>query len=94
MNSAAEMISLVLDSVTWEIPVDLVRLQRDWDAANAACSAAAAGDDAALLNAARARLLDLTLELHRDPWLAGHQQDGRRYAADRALKRAARNVEG
>ena len=45
---------VTVDAVTWDIPADLMRLQRDLHAAKAACSAALAGDDSALLEAARA----------------------------------------
>jgi hypothetical protein len=92
VNDTSATISHGFDGSTWDIPADLVRIQRDWDAAEAACAAAAQGDDTDVLDAARARLQELTLAMYRHPWLDEMQREGRRYAADRALKDLARGA--
>lgn len=85
-------INHTFDGTTWAIPTDLIRTQRDWDAANQACSAALKAGDPDMIRTARARLLELTLDLYRDPWLIEMQSEGRRYAADLAIKDLARGA--
>lgn len=71
---------------TFDFPDDLVQLQRDWFAADEARTAAArAGDDAAF-NEAGARLQDVTMALHRHPWMHACET---RFQARLALRAAA-----
>jgi hypothetical protein len=76
----------------WEIPVDLLEIQRRFDEADAECTRLAQGDDQDAYQAARARRLQEALELHDHPWLIEQMAQGRRYQADMALKHLARSV--
>jgi len=75
---------------TWVIPEDLLRLQQAWDAAHAAAERAARDGDDGAWNLARAKRLELTLELDRHPWLRAAMAAGQRFQADQALKACAR----
>ncbi len=74
----------------WDIPRDLIDLQRRWDDAHASVETLVEGDDVEALNAARRRRLDLTDQLVGHPWLLEALAAGRRYQADLALKDCAR----
>lgn len=78
------------DGTTWHIPDDLIAVQRAWDQADRDVQQAAGDGDDSALNAARARRLDLTDELHQHPWLLDALAHGRRHQADLALKACAR----
>jgi hypothetical protein len=70
----------------FDFPPDLVQMQRDWFAADKARTAAAqSGDDEAFATAGK-RLQDLTLALHRHPYLAESEQQ---HTARMALRKVA-----
>jgi hypothetical protein len=72
--------------VTFDFPPDLVQLQRDWNTTDRDRTAAAqTGDDEAFA-AAGARLQDITMALHRHPWMQACET---RYQARLALREAA-----
>jgi hypothetical protein len=75
--------------VEWDIPVDLLEWQRQFDEANAAAEAATEPD---VLEAARGRRMAATLEIHRHPWLEEQRQAGRRFQAGTAMKHLARSA--
>jgi hypothetical protein len=75
---------------TWDIPEDLIALQKSWDAASGAVDTLVDGDDTEALKLARAHRLDLTDQLVHHPWLLAAMADGRRFQADSAMKAAAR----
>jgi hypothetical protein len=75
--------------VTFDFPDDLLELQRDWFAADKDRTAAARGGDDAAFIAAGARLQDLTMALHRHPWM---RECTSRYEARMALRAAARQA--
>jgi hypothetical protein len=75
--------------VTFDFPDDLVQLQRDWFGADAARTAAARNGDSEAFEAASARLQDLSMALHRHPWM---QACDTRYQARMALREAARQA--
>jgi hypothetical protein len=77
----------------WEIPVRVIKLRQEWEAAHARCqelqrrtdeASRAAYDEAWELR------MDRTLRLGRDPWLTGHEAG--RSAADAALRACARSA--
>lgn len=92
--SGAAVVEFEYDGRLWQIPGDLLELQRAWYAADGACQALALADpvDAEALRAARAHRLDLTDNLVHHPWLLEHQAAGRRHQADTALKACARQT--
>lgn len=84
-----EMVRFEHDKVVWEIPRDLIELQRSWFAADGACQALASGDDLEALKSARAHRLELTMALQDHPWLLQALSEGRRHQADMAMKACA-----
>lgn len=82
-------LSHIHDGQTWQIPADLIEIQRDFDAANADCHRLADSADTSAYQAARRRRMDAVLALHRHPWL-NVEHKAVRAAADRALKDCAR----
>jgi hypothetical protein len=79
-------------SAEWDIPVDLLEIQRRFDEADALCTRLAQGDDQDAYQAARLRRLQEALELHDHPWLIEQMAKGRRHQADMALKHLARSA--
>lgn len=79
-------------SVHWEIPVDLLEIQRHFDQADAECARLADSEDRDAYQAARTRRLYEALALHDHPWLLEQMAQGRRYQADMALKHLARSA--
>jgi hypothetical protein len=69
----------------WSVPVRLIRLQQEWDEADALCREAALDD--ARYDEAWSRRLDASLDLQRDPWRVGHGAD--RAGAEAALRACA-----
>lgn len=70
----------------FDFPADLIQLQRDWFTADEARTAAAQrGDDEAFATAGE-RLQDLTMALHRHPYLA---ESGQQHTARMALRKVA-----
>jgi len=76
--------------VDWEIPVDLLEIQRRFDQADADCARLAEGEDQDAYDAARQLRLQQVLALHDHPWLIEQMANGRRHQADTALKNLAR----
>lgn len=75
--------------MAFDFPPDLVQLQRDWFTSDTArTEAAQAGDDEAF-TASGARLQDVTMALHRHPWMQACDQ---RYQARMALRQVARDT--
>jgi hypothetical protein len=75
--------------VEWEIPVDLLELQRRFDRAEAECARLVGGDQEPYL-AARQERLDVVLALYQHPWLLEQAAARRRHQADLAVKHLAR----
>lgn len=71
----------------FDFPPDLVQLQRDWFAADEARTEAAQSSDDEAFKEAGARLQDLTMALHRHPWM---NETERRVEARMALREFAR----
>lgn len=71
----------------FDIPTDLVQLQRDWFAAEAHWHEAAQRGAQPAIDEAYQATQRLTMELHRHPWMQASEQ---RYAARMALREAAR----
>jgi hypothetical protein len=69
-----------------DFPDDLVNLQRDWFAAEKAWEEADPGESA---TAAYERVHELTMALHRHPWMQAAEN---RYEARMALRQAARSA--
>lgn len=78
------------DGITWDIPVDLLEIQRRLDAANADCARLAEGEDREAYRAAQQRRMTEVLTLHEHPWLREQQAHGQRHQADTAVKHLAR----
>ncbi|MGH3492021.1 MAG: hypothetical protein ACRDQ1_02140 [Sciscionella sp.] len=78
--------------VEWDIPVDLLGIQRRFDEADAECARLVDGEDRDAYQAARTRRLHEALALHDHPWLLEQMAQGRRYQADMALKHLARSA--
>lgn len=76
----------ILATVTFDFPPDLVQLQRDWFTADRARTAAAQNGDDEAFTTAGARLQDITMALHRHPWMQACET---RYQARLALREAA-----
>jgi hypothetical protein len=77
----------ILEVVTFDFPDDLVQLKRNWLAADAARTGAAqSGDDQAFAEAG-AQLQDLTIAMHRHPWMRECETP---LQAREALREAAR----
>lgn len=76
--------------VEWEIPVDLLEIQRRFDRANAQCARLAEGDDTAAFQAACEQRMEQVLALYGHPWLLEQAAARRRHQADQALKGLAR----
>lgn len=72
---------------TYDFPPDLLELQRRWFEAESRWIGAAKGEDEAAVSEARATVQDITMALHRHPWMQA--VDGR-YSARTALRKAAR----
>jgi hypothetical protein len=72
--------------VTFDFPADLVPLQAEWFAVDTARTVAAQEGNDEAFDAANARLQDLTLALHRHPWMRACEM---RYQARMALREAA-----
>jgi hypothetical protein len=81
-------------SVHWEIPLDLLEIQRRFDEANADCARLAESDDHDAYRSAQHRRMTEVLALHEHPWLREHMDRGRRHQADAALKHLARSANG
>lgn len=79
--------------VEWEIPVDLLEIQRRFDRADAECARLAGGDDPAAYQAAREQRMEQVLALYRHPWLLDQSAARRRHQADQALKGLARSAD-
>ena len=77
----------ILSGVTFDFLADLLRLQRDWFAADQARTEAAQSGDNEAFTAAGERLQDLTMALHRHEWVRGCETP---YQARMALREAAR----
>lgn len=77
---------------TWDIPLDLLEIQRRFDAANADCVRLAESSDSDGYHAAQRRRMAEVLALHEHPWLREHMAQRRRYQADMALKHLVRNA--
>lgn len=73
----------------YDIPDDLLALQRAYDQADARVQELVDGDDREALKAARAERLRLVEELHRHPFWSSVDN---RHSADMALKKAARST--
>ena len=71
----------------FDFPDDLVQLQRDWFAADEARTAAARSGDSEVFAVADGRLQDVTMALHRHPYM---QASETRYQARMALREAAK----
>ena len=78
----------------WEIPVDLLEVQRRFDHVNAECARLADGGDQDAYQAACRDRMGEVLALYRHPWLLGQAGAGRRHQADQALKNLARAANG
>jgi hypothetical protein len=89
-TAASETITHEHGGRAWEIPADLVALQRESDAAAGAVDTLVDGDDVEALAQSRARRLDLTDRLYEHPWLREQFNRGCRHQADLALKDCAR----
>jgi hypothetical protein len=73
--------------VSFDLPDDLIDLQRQWFAADEARTQAAQSGSAEAFKAAGERLQDVTMTLHRHPWMQASEQ---RYQARMALREAVR----
>jgi hypothetical protein len=93
-DSGARTVRHELNGVEWEIPVDLLEIQRRFDEANADCARLADSDDHDAYRAAQQRRMTEVLALHSHPWLREHMDRGRRYQADTALKHRVRHTHG
>lgn len=93
-DSDAGTVSYELNGVEWEIPVDLLEIQRRFDEADADCARLAESDDHDAYRAAQQRRMTEVLALHEHPWLREHMARGRRYQADTALKHLVRSTNG
>lgn len=89
-DPAARTVHHEHDRVEWDIPVDLLEIQRRFDAANAECARLAETDEHDAYHAARQRRLTEVVALHEHPWLREQQAHGRRHQADTAVKHLAR----
>ncbi len=78
--------------VEWDIPVDLLEIQRRFDAANADCARLAETDEHDAYHVAQQRRLTEALALHDHPWLREQQVHGCRHQADTAVKHLARRT--
>jgi hypothetical protein len=87
---AAPAVRHLHGGVEWEIPVDLLEIQRRFDLANAQCARLAEGGDQEAYDAARRQRLEQAMALHDHPWLLEQMAHGRRHQADMALKHLAR----
>ena len=76
--------------VEWEIPVDLLEIQRRFDLADAECARLAKDGNQVTYDAARQQRLQEVLALHRHPWLIEQTAQQRRHQADLAVKNLAR----
>jgi hypothetical protein len=76
--------------VDWEIPVELLEIQRRFDRVNAECARLARGDDQAGYHASRRERLETVLALYRHPWMLEQTVAQRRHQADLAVKHLAR----
>jgi hypothetical protein len=70
----------------FDFPADLIQLKRDWLAADEARTAAAQSGDRKAFATAGERLQDLTMALHRHPYMA---ESGRGHTARMALREVA-----
>jgi hypothetical protein len=77
----------ILVAVPFDFPSDLIELQREWFAADAARTAAAQSGDDAAFEAAGRRLQDLTFRLQRK--VRAYEQP---FSARMALRKAARDA--
>lgn len=77
----------ILVLVSFDFPSDLIELQREWFAADAARTLAAKGGDDAAFEAAGRQLQDLTFRLQRK--VREYEQP---FAARMALRKAAREA--
>lgn len=93
MNATAtdNPVSYEHGGITWEIPADLIDLQRQWDDAHVSVETLVESDNIKALNAARSRRLGLTDRIVHHSWLLEHVNAGRRFQADLALKACARS---
>jgi len=92
-QQAEQHVSFEHEGATWSIPLDLVEVQREWNAVAGVIETLVDGDDVEVLQRARERRLELTDRLYEHPWLREQFKLGRRPQADRALKAAARSRE-
>lgn len=93
-DSGARSVSYELNGVEWDIPVDLLEIQRRFDEADADCARLAESDDQDAYRAAQQRRMIEVLALHEHPWLREHMDRGQRYQADTALKHLVRRAIG
>lgn len=85
----AETIHHRFKDVDYDIPADLLAIQRRYDQADADCRRLAMNDsEADAYDEARARRLQAVLDKHRHPWMDG----GRNHSGDAALKDVARQA--
>jgi hypothetical protein len=75
--------------MAFDFPEDLVRIQADWLTTDQARTVAAQSGDDEAFDAAHARLLDLTMALHRHAFMRACEQ---RYQARMELRDAARGL--
>lgn len=78
-DPAARTVRHEHDGVAWEIPVDLLEVQRRFDTANAECAHLAETDERDAYQAAQRRRLTEALALHDHSWLREQQARGRRH---------------
>jgi hypothetical protein len=76
--------------VEWDIPIDLLEVQRRFDAANADCAQLA---DSEAYRAVQQRRMAEVVALHEHPWLRQQMAQGRRHQADTAVKHLARSAQ-
>jgi hypothetical protein len=79
--------------VEWDVPVDLLEIQRRFDAANADCTRLAESHERDAYHAAQQRRMAEVAALHEHPWLRQQMAQGRRHQADTALKHLARSTQ-
>ncbi len=91
-DPAADTVRHEHGGTTWDIPLDLLEIQRRFDAANADCARLAESGDSDAYHAAQGRRMVEVLALHEHPWLREHMAHRRRHQADTALKHLVRNA--
>lgn len=74
----------------FDFPDDLLKLQKEFFAAESAWEQAGASGDAEATEAAYQRTQDVVVALHRHPWMREQAEAGKRYEARMALRDAAK----